>query len=166
MSLVGLGNKHFKLAIYIQNRPPLAEYEQLSHLQPMVTGEIASIAQQTGNHWRKIFNVYAKLAFELDSLQWNTWQQLRDHYLLQADSQQALLFCPPDFSNIKTKNRIHLIAGRTYAQTLDLPSMTWLNEQFAINEEARCVITPYLDYRQLSNSRITFLVSLIKDWMD
>ena len=66
---IGLGVQEAALQVYIANRPPLPEYEMLSKLQPMQPGDIARIAAETGNHWRKIFNVYAKLVFALKQAQ-------------------------------------------------------------------------------------------------
>lgn len=58
--------------------------------------EIADIADETSTHWRKIFNVYAKLLFELSPEKFTCWQDLRDSLLLQAESNHCLLFSAPD----------------------------------------------------------------------
>jgi hypothetical protein len=55
-----------------------------------------------------------------------------------------------------------LIAGKTYAASLKLPSLIWLDSDFAINKANRLVVTPYADYRQLSNERIARLIELMK----
>jgi len=57
--------------------------------------------------------------------------------------------------------------GRTYAkslvnsQLLTAP-LTWLDDEFAINKEARVIVCPYFDYRQLSNIKIVRLAQLMK----
>jgi hypothetical protein len=94
---VGLGNIDAKLVFYIKNRPPLTTYESLNCVKAIVPSEIAHICQETGNHWRKIFNVYAKLLFELSSKQFSSWQHLRDDFILQAHSDNCLLFSTPYF---------------------------------------------------------------------
>lgn len=160
---VGLGAQGFKLAIYIANRPPLAPYLSLEDLRPLAAGEIKHITDQTGNHWRKIFNVSAKFLFELQQncqqQTHSTWQQLRDQSLYQLDSEIALLFSKPD---LRESNLVHIIAGKTYAQALGLDDLIWLDPHFAISPKTKLIVCPYLDYRQLSNARIAQLVGLVK----
>lgn len=163
-NLVGLGDKDFVLAIYIENRPPLEEYQVLNHLKPMQPGEISHIAQATGNHWRKIFNVYAKLIDQLWATKHSSWQDYRDQELLQSGSRVALLFSKPEFSR---KGCIHLIAGKSYAaklgfdiDKLDQPVVEG-GRDFGLQPDHSLIITPYLDYRQLSNAKIDLLVELI-----
>ncbi len=159
----GLGNPNAALNVYIENIPPLEQYHQLNKLQAIMPGEIAQIAQLTGNHWRKIFNVFAKLCFELSPNQHTTWQALREHELLQQHSKQCLYFSPYQASTSTDNHAINIIVGRTYAKNLDLATQChWLNESFAVNTKQRLIICPYFDYRQLSNIKITQLVQLIK----
>ncbi|WP_411266875.1 DUF6942 family protein [Colwellia sp. C1TZA3] len=49
----------------MKNCPPLPYYQNLTSVKALVADEIAHITDETGNHWRKTFNVYAKLLFEL-----------------------------------------------------------------------------------------------------
>ena len=55
-----------------------------------------------------------------------------------------------------------IIAGKTYAAQLPLLPLTWLDNYFAINKEARLIVAPYPDYRQLSNERIARLITLMQ----
>ena len=156
-----LGNASAAIKIYIENKPPLAPYQTLDYCLALKKGDIAAIAEQTGNHWRKIFNVYAKICFELDSLNCPTWQQLREGYLLQENSDQCLVFSPPCI--VKPPTELTIIMGKTYATTLGLAQKChWLTPYFAINESLKLIVCPYFDYRQLSNEKITQLVALIK----
>lgn len=50
---VGLGTLDAKIIFYIRNCPPLAHYQNLTSVKALVTDEIADIALETGNHWRK-----------------------------------------------------------------------------------------------------------------
>jgi hypothetical protein len=160
MNLIGLGNKQAYLKVYIENRPPLAEYQCLQEVRPLISEEIANVVQQAGNHWRKIFNVYAKLIFAIEPIGFSTWQQLRDSHLLQDNSEQCLLFSPPIFNSVRD---IHIVMGRTYASKLALSDdCYWLTPEFAINEHKQLIICPYFDYRQLSNRKIAQLVQLIR----
>lgn len=128
-------------------------------------GELAHIVKHTSNHWRKVFNVYAKLLFDWYQSQSrkdlpNTWQAYRDLALFQPHSQEALLFSPPQFD--RDEHSFHIIAGKTYAANLNLPPLIWLDAYFAINKEYRLIVSPYPDYRQLSNARIARLIELMR----
>jgi hypothetical protein len=174
---VGFGSDEYQIAVYIANRPPIYEYQQLEQLTALTTGEIAFIGQHCGNGWRKVFNVYAKLLYALDKQQFNfaslapTWQQYRDDFLLQAQSKTTLLFSAPQLNVTKaltTQKVVHIVMGRTYAKSLlstgelDV-EVTWLNNEFAINQKRRLIVCPYFDYRQLSNVKIEWLAELIKE---
>ncbi|MEH6595890.1 MAG: hypothetical protein V7736_10135 [Colwellia polaris] len=186
---VGLGNDNTNIIFYIRNRPPLKTYQNLNSVKPLIPGEVSHICQETGNHWRKIFNVYAKLLFELSADRFSSWQQLRDEQLLQAHSQHCLLFSAPnlissfttdkvscqptsfnsqatyisDFAKEKSNTKLHIVLGKGYAQELSLANeSTWLSDDFAINAKLGLIICPYFDYRQLSNVKIIQLAGLIK----
>lgn len=165
----GFGCEQAYLKVYIDNRPPLDHYQNMAALVPIQIGEILEIGRLTGNHWRKIFNVYAKLCFELMPENFNTWQNLRDQKLLQKGSDQALIFNQTGFNQYieqGSKEDIHIIMGRTFASSLIIDNqfskdLIWLNEEFAINKTFRFIVCPYFDYRQLSNLKISYLVKLI-----
>ena len=160
MSDIGLGDKNYRVAIYIANRPPIDEYPSLAELRPLLPGEVQHIVTHTSNHWRKLFNVAAKFRFELGVNDAETWQDYRDNQLLQPGSDMALLFSAPTFSR---RDGIHIVAGKTYAADLGLTDLDWLDRFFAINRSQRLLVSPYLDYRQLSNQRISQLVDLVRE---
>ncbi|GAA6206283.1 hypothetical protein [Thalassotalea sp. SU-HH00458] len=170
MSLIGLGNPAAQLNVYIENTPPLESYLSLSACRPMQNGEIKMIADLTGNHWRKIFNVYAKLVFELTKPHYKSWQDYRDNALLQGHSNENLLFkvtaaeiLPHLMRHNTSPKNISIIMGKTYASKLELAETChWLSTEFAINTDKNLIICPYFDYRQLSNIKITKLCQLIK----
>ena len=173
---IGFGSEEYEVAVYIANRPPIYEYQQLEQLTPLTTGEITSIGQQCGNGWRKVFNVYAKLLYALDKEQFSftnfdsTWQQYRDRFLLQTDSKTSLLFSAPQLKTIKSNSNqkaVHIIMGKTHAKALLSTGalnveLSWLDNEFAINCSQRVIVCPYFDYRQLSNVKIEKLAELIK----
>lgn len=165
---VGLGSVKPEIRFYIANRPMIDHYPKLNHVQPLATGEISHITKHTSNHWRKVFNVYAKFLFDWHLLQKRanmpgSWQEYRDRELFQAYSCEALLFSAPDFSRTES-NHFHIIAGKTYAAALQLPPLIWLDTHFAINKEYRLILSPYPDYRQLSNMRITQLIDIMRSF--
>lgn len=162
MKKIGLGSEKANILVYIQNRPPLHPYQTLTSLKALNTGDIAEISHQTGNHWRKIFNVFAKLIHEFEPSHYSTWQLLRDQHLLQANSNQCLLFSSPEQDRFNGQD-IHIILGKGYAQQLQLTAQChWLSPDFAINSRHKIIISPYFDYRQLSNIKIKQLARLIE----
>lgn len=162
MHYYGLGSLKAPIYIYIENKPPLSFYQALDDMYGLREGDIYQIGQQTGNHWRKIFNVFAKLEFERNPQQFSTWQALRDKALLQANSEQCLLFNEPDFAQL-SHHKTHIIMGKTYAAKMGIAEHCyWLNEFFAYHQEKKIIVCPYFDYRQLSNVKITQLVKLIE----
>jgi len=168
--LFGLGCRDFNIAVYIANTPAMFEYQNLTRVNSLTSGEITAIGQACGNGWRKVFNVYAKVLYALPddyfefSLLAQSWQEYRDSYLLQENSKTALLFSPPSF--IKDSETLHIICGRTYAKELIknnslTAQLTWLDEEFAIDKQNKVVVCPYFDYRQLSNVKIDRLAVML-----
>lgn len=177
---IGLGCPKCQIAVYIENTPDMMNYQSLTEITPVISGEITAIGEACGNGWRKVFNVYAKLLFALDTRLFNLvdttsrWQNYRDQLLLQTNSDTALLFSPPDlFSPPELSPTVkhdspsfHIIMGRTYAKRLISEGklavpLTWLDHEFAINEESRVIVCPYFDYRQLSNIKIEKLANIM-----
>ena len=174
---MGLGDGNGRFRVYIANRPGLAPFDTTQTMLPTVEGTITEIGKHCGNGWRKVFNVYAKLVFALRDAKLiggkSSWQQYRDEKLLRADSDTALFFSPPKWTetevrrglspNVCFNNACHIIMGKHYALSLDLPEdLRWLDNEFAISANANCIVCPYFDYRQLSNIKIIRLVELIK----
>ena len=173
----GLGDKHASLSVYIANTPDYAELSNLSTIRPVASGEIHKIGQACGNGWRKVFNVYAKFIYALSgacksvvlveqfkwlepvSQHYDSWQSYRDNELLQSDSNLNLCFSP--LQRLADEKHLSIIMGRTYAKTLNIPNLIWLNEEFAISPIQGVIVCPYFDYRQLSNVKIIFLVEQV-----
>ncbi len=164
----GFGVPDYRFAFAINNRPPLDDYPNFVGMRALQTGELGYIVNGCSNHWRKVFNVFAKFAFELGWPEMtgnhsSTWQEYRDCFLLQATCQEALLFSSP----LVSSNRVHIVAGKTYGFTLP-----WAAQAVAISEDiwvyaaGRCVICPYLDYRQLNNQKISRVAAIVKPWLD
>ncbi len=165
----GFGDPDFLISVYVEKRPPMAEYQALDSIRPLQTGEIEAINSACGNGWRKLFNVYAKLLhalpqeYKLPGAARQTWQAYRDGTLLQPKSKVALIFGGPE--SPLADNRIYILAGRTHAkawlkQRTDI-QMQWLDDEFALATNANLFVCPYFDYRQLSNIKITRLINLI-----
>ncbi len=167
----GLGDPASQLSVYIGNTPNYLDLLELTNVRPLQLGDIAAIGQACGNGWRKVFNVYAKLVFALNMpslvnvAQYDNWQSYRDNHLLRAKSNTSLRFTSPDLSSTGlVTHGWHIVMGKTYAQSLSLPSsLRWLDKEFALDKQAKLIVCPYFDYRQLSNIKIIRLVSLIQE---
>ena len=168
--LIGLGDNSFRVGVYVAKAPPMPYFEALAQLEPVASGQINSINQHCGNGWRKVFNVYAKVLFALPSEHYSfakqavSWQAYRDELLLQQHSGTALLFSTPVLT--KSKNQLHIIAGRTHAKNLIQQGklnaqFDWLDDEFAIDKSQNIIVCPYFDYRQLSNIKIARLSELV-----
>ena len=168
---IGFGDSDFSFAVYIANQPNMLEYQNLSTVMPLVSGEINAINQACGNGWRKVFNVYAKLLYSLDKSYFDfskkaaTWQDYRDNYLLQAQGKTALLFSAPQLN--ASNDIVHIICGKGHAKALInsgalAADLIWLDDEFAIDNKNKLIVCPYFDYRQLSNIKIERLAELLK----
>jgi hypothetical protein len=160
--MIGIGDKSYKLAVYISNRPPLKEYQFLDTLMPAEEGELARIGHEAGNHWRKIINIYAKLGFSLSPEGYSSWQNYRDLFLLSKHSKQALVF--DDYSENPQADCIKIICGKTYAATIiDNGTFVSIDDDFSIDKSKKIIVSPYFDYRQLSNLKLETLVALVQN---
>lgn len=163
---IGLGSSNNNINFYIANRPPINGYPTMQDFRALAMAELGYIVKHTSNHWRKVFNVYAKLLFDWHQVNNRkdlpiSWQEYRDLELFQSHSQEALIFS--HFGLNQNPRAIHIIAGKTYAANLNLPPLVWLDSYFAINKQHRLIVAPYPDYRQLSNDRIAQLITLMKE---
>lgn len=183
MSLIGLGDSSIEskqtggspvFNVYIANRPPLDEYQYIEDVLPLSSGDVSYIAQRTGNHWRKIFNVYAKFVFSFQQSKkvetLNTWQIYRDECLLQKGSGLQLLFSHPDLAGA-ANNICHIVMGKQYAIDLgfhedDHEGMVRIDNDFVIWPQQKLIVCPYFDYRQLSNIKIAQLITLVHQLFD
>lgn len=182
MNPTGFGDNKAQFCVYLANKPPMPEYQQLDSMLALAPGDIDRIYRHCGNGWRKIFNVYAKLLFALDKNQFpyaqqaQSWQEFRDNLLLQKHSNTALLFSPPRLDVVlsdaplpdvawQQHNTFHIIAGRTHAKQLLAEGLQaelhWLNEEFAIDPNCKLLVTPFFDYRQLNNEKIGYTATLL-----
>ena len=164
--MIGIGDcqqaglKDLPLTVYIANRPPIDEFQKRASLEPLEKGELTNIVNETGNHWRKIFNIYAKLGYLLNEAGFDSWQAYRDGFLLQTGSSQRLLFDDTFTNNLGSVN---IICGKAHAAgLLDIQMLTRIDDDFAIDNKKRLIVCPYFDYRQLSNAKLNTLVGLIK----
>ncbi|PKF50802.1 DUF6942 family protein [Enterovibrio nigricans] len=172
MKTFSIGSPTATFNVYVEKAAPLTDlqgYEpEFGSTTSLRNGDIKSLGDLGGNGWRKVFNVYAKLLFDLpDSSQWYprnspSWQHYRDETLLQSHSTTALHFGHVSEHLLDNRHAIHIIAGRTHATKLGIAEQfLWLDSEFAKHPDKPIVICPYFDYRQLSNVKIRYLTTLI-----
>lgn len=163
MPETGLGDPQATLRIYLNNRPAAGHFSSPETILPLAVGDIAFIVAETGNHWRKIFNVFAKLMWELTpqlAEDYASWQAYRDQALLQKNSQVALCFGPPGEERASGQR---IFMGKQFATDsgfFSTPGAQWLDNSFAIND-AGDIVSPYFDYRQLSDEKIRRLTGIL-----
>jgi len=77
-----------------------------------------------------------------------------------------------DYIESTKSEAVGLICGKTHAAMLLAnsvvgnvaeTSMQWVDADFAIDPPRRLIVTPYFDYRQLSNAKLERLVSIINN---
>tara|TARA_B100000459_G_scaffold146183_2_gene111887 strand:+ start:29130 stop:29651 length:522 start_codon:yes stop_codon:yes gene_type:complete len=165
---VGLGDPQATLRVYLANRPSLEPFAYPGDVMPLADGDIAQINSHEGNHWRKIFNVFAKFLYELKfdgTEDFSSWQDYRDSLMLQPGSQVALCYGAPCYGAPGSEAPASqiILMGKQFAEECGFfktNGAKWLDSRFAINDTG-VIVCPYFDYRQLSDERIRYLVSLL-----
>lgn len=161
----GVGNQNAPVQVYMANRPAFKLDGEPAVATAIDIQLINQINAACGNGWRKVFNVYAKWIFSLlegleSAHQYVSWQAYRDKALLTAEGITALWFSPPVSFN---PDSLNIVMGKTYAGQLGLTdTMHWETADFAICVRRNLIVTPYFDYRQLTNEKIGFLNYLIR----
>ena len=140
-----LGPVPARLVLYLPHRPEgLASFAHAPSAQAVIAAN--------SNHWRKIVTLLAKVACPVAE----DWRSFRDDHLF---AQTALCFSP----TLKTGGGWHWVAGQANLQrfaSLDQDARGLPEDgDIAVDWARRVLLSPYPDYRQLSNQR----VSLIRD---
>lgn len=158
-----LGEDNAALTVWIANEPTWPTGSFPAQPPTLQSQELAQILNLNSNHWRKVFNVYAKLLYALQPDCFPDWQTVRDQALLQRNHQHALAMAAKDINDVKTDGLV-LIPGKQYADSLGLlgPSVE-LQSGVYRHPELNILMTPYFDYRALSNMKISALAGLIQE---
>ncbi len=119
----------------------------LPHRPNEMTLDVAALLAANSNHWRKIVTLLAKVACPVES----DWRHFRDEVLFR---ETALCFMPelvhaPCWHWIGGKENLSRFTSLQHnAQHLQaVPGV-------AIDPQKRLLLTPYPDYRQLSNALV------------
>ncbi|WP_078083791.1 DUF6942 family protein [Microbulbifer mangrovi] len=127
------------LTLYLPHRP--AGLDEL-----VATPDAGRLMENNSNHWRKIVTLLAKIASPQEE-----WRSFRDGELFES---AALCFSP----RLRNVRGWHWIGGK---ENLHRFSIEGLNAkpligapEVALDVEKRLLLTPYPDYRQLSNATV------------
>lgn len=156
----GFGHPKPRWVLHIANRPELDKYQH-NIAFALTTGEAADIIQQTSNHWRKLFSIMAKISFALFETGCDSWQEYRDTKLLTDQGFEMISFETPD---PQQECYYSIVAGYTYAKTqLDVESLMPLSacEKLLLAENKPLAVTPYFDWRQLTNEVLAHLIKVM-----
>lgn len=133
-----LGNDSPHLALYLPHRP-----NNLAQLLDTPSAEALMAANS--NHWRKVITLLAKVASPVA----DDWRQFRDNALFRHT---ALCFAP----ELHPAAHWHWIGGKENLQRFEPLSYNAKPladcPDVAVDRELRLLLTPYPDYRQLSNA--------------
>lgn len=136
-----LGSANPRLVLYLPHRPnSLAEIANAPCANTLVAAN--------SNHWRKIVNLLAKITSPVE----DHWREFRDAALFR---QTALCFRP----ELLMTDGWHWIGGKDNLQRFgalhcNTQPLTECAE-VSIDIEKRLLLTPYPDYRQLSNKVVS-----------
>lgn len=135
-----LGAPCARLILYLPHRP---EGSEAGWRVPTAQGIIAV----NSNHWRKILTLLAKVASPVAG----QWRGFRDSELFV---ETALCFQP----ELQRGDRWHWIAGQANLQRFARVEQGGLthpeDSQIAVDVRRKLLLSPYPDYRQLSNARV------------
>lgn len=150
--IIGLGCQQPLLCLYTPHRPPLPNYQRQRGYRAANQGETAQIIAETGNHWRKILSIFAKIYCQLFCPS-ERWQEVRDRRLLTRGSRTALLW---QSQLLPAEGAIHVVGGMDFAASFELPTLLGqpVDDEGRITAFGHCYLTPYLDYRQFPNALI------------
>jgi len=128
-----------EIVLYIDNQPCWVEDKKV---------DVVELISENGNHWRKIFTIFAKLCSQSD------WREYRDRELLQAKQQI-------NFSDTLCLDaNVHIFAGKSCWQRFGITEQAVGDMQASACgkmfyrrsvEHGLMLYTPYFDYRQFPN---------------
>ncbi|WP_250464127.1 DUF6942 family protein [Microbulbifer litoralis] len=142
-----LGSRHPRLLLYLPHRPyGLAEL--------VAAPDARALVAANSNHWRKIVTLLAKIA----SPDADDWRRFRDEELFRR---AALCFAP----ELVNTTAWHWIGGmdnlRRFSALQHRAQPLADSPGVSIDPDRRLLLTPYPDYRQLSNALVSRIRSAL-----
>ena len=134
-----LGTPQPTLTLYLPHRP-----EGLAEL--IDAPDAGRLMENNSNHWRKIVTLLAKVASPQED-----WRSFRDDALF---AHTALCFTP----HLEDVPGWHWIGGKDNLQRFNVEGLNAKRlrgaPEVALDAEKQVLLTPYPDYRQLSNATV------------
>ncbi|MFT5706120.1 MAG: hypothetical protein ACI9ES_000391 [Oceanospirillaceae bacterium] len=149
LSVASLGVMQPKIVLYIDNQPLTLEGN---------VANVAELIEKNGNHWRKIFTIFAKLCSDDD------WRVYRDTQLLQQEEQINFT------SQMYEQATVHIFSGKQCWQRFSVAESALDNMRqssckrvfYKTNQQGRLLLySPYFDYRQFPNILIMEVKAII-----
>ena len=135
-----LGTSAPSLVLYLPHRP-----EGLGQL--VKAPDARRLMENNSNHWRKIVTLLAKVASPHEE-----WRSFRDNALFEHT---ALCFSP----RLRELPTWHWIGGKDNVQRFNIEGLNAkplrTAPEVALDPEKQILLTPYPDYRQLSNATVS-----------
>lgn len=145
-----LGAAHPRMVLYLPHRP-----NNLTTLAK--TPSAQTLISANSNHWRKIVTLLAKVASPVAE----EWRNFRDETLF---TEVALCFTP----QLINTTTWHWIGGKDNLQRFE--DLSRLGQPLAgepdilIAPDKRLLLTPYPDYRQLSNAKVGTIRAVLAEY--
>ncbi|BBB28283.1 DUF6942 family protein [Neptunomonas japonica] len=142
-----LGAQRSDVVLYIENTPTFPK-------EMRVNGPISIpvLVDLNGNHWRKIFTIFAKLTAPDDN-----WRGYRDRCLLTKN--EAICFTGQRQENAQ----VHIVSGKSCWERMgfDMGEFMPLDplQRLWVKDDVLC--SPYFDYRQFPNA----LIVIAREWI-
>lgn len=132
------------IILYIPNKPDLENFKNRRGLKNLKKSDVNFIISECGNHWRKIFTIFAKICFNFNPIT-KSWKEYRDTILLTNKCIGSISFSK---SVVQNSGDFILLSGKE----------SWKIDSSNNNNTFKL---PYFDYRQFSNEKIKTLITEI-----
>jgi hypothetical protein len=142
-----LGAQGAGVVLYIENSPMVPKDMDVNE-----SVSISMLMDLNGNHWRKIFTIFAKLVTPYEN-----WREYRDSCLLTE--KEAICFS----GQLQDNAQVHIISGKSCWERMgfDIDEFTPLDSQQRLLVRGNILCLPYFDYRQFPNA----LIVIAREWM-
>ena len=142
-----LGAQGSGVVLYIENHPVRPK-----NMQGNESLSVPVLIDLNGNHWRKIFTIFAKLMSPDDN-----WKEYRDSDLITE--KEAICFT----GHLLASAQVHIVSGKSCWERMgfDMDEFMPLDPQQRLWVKGDVLCSPYFDYRQFPNA----LIVIAREWI-
>ena len=142
-----LGAQGSDVILYIENHPVVPQKLKSNELI-----SIPDLIDLNGNHWRKIFTIFAKLVSPDEN-----WREYRDQCLLTKN--EAICFT----DERQQSAQVNIVSGKSCWERMgfDMADFISLDPQQRLWVKDDVLCSPYFDYRQFPNA----LIVIAREWI-